>query len=362
MRAATIYQKSNNSDSSLSARILRYGGAALVVGGLGFLWYRNSSLKVYNEMGDEEFCKLHFKIENNLFPEIYSISRVHYAKTLASLRNQNPNRIINFMDPMAQGEISKAIKSVTPIKLPPLTGQELKHSKFPKLSLRHYYQKEQAYDREMFNKLDNQRVVPLTDLDRYYSNTSILFETMQVGFFVQAFQNVQIDNTTSRLDHRDCLKRLVEYELETIKRYNTLYKKLIVKEGCLDLKKREQELEKIIAERAKMEPLEVYARERLGGEAGGDQGEVDQLRYHPLILFLLKAFIPDPEVQYSRQDIIVLIQLYLMEFEVMVYYSFTYLGGKGSIDGLKNIFDIFRNKPAMKQVIEKIGLEVEFPN
>ena len=133
MRATTVYQKSNSSDSTLSTRLLRYGGVALAVGGLGFLWYRNSSLKVSNEMKDEDFFKLYFKIQNKLFPELHSISRVNYPKAWATFSQKFPDRPIDFTDPAFLEEISKTVKSVVSQKIPPLVKEELKNSEFPKL-------------------------------------------------------------------------------------------------------------------------------------------------------------------------------------------------------------------------------------
>ena len=103
MRATKQYQKSiqgrYDSEPSLSSRLMQFGGAAALIGGLGFLWYRNSSLKVYREIKDEEFYKLHFKIDNKLFPEIYSISRAEYARSMAYMRKSNPNANVTYFDP-----------------------------------------------------------------------------------------------------------------------------------------------------------------------------------------------------------------------------------------------------------------------
>ena len=202
-------------------------------------------------------------------------------------------------------------------------------------------------------------MVPLTDLEKAYSNIYLIAETIQLGCFVYSFQRIQIDREIRGLDHKECLKRLVDYELETIRQYNILYKRLIVGEGCVEVKKREEEFDKIMAERAKMEPLQAYAREKLAREAGGDGPDSGQAEYHPLILFFRKAFIPNPGARYSKEDIMVLFREYFIEFDRLTRYSLMYMRSPGPIHRLKNMFIALGEKPSVKQAIQKIGLEIE---
>ena len=215
-------------------------------------------------------------------------------------------------------------------------------------------------DQAILPKLENQDREPLPDLENRYSHMRMVKINLETGNFVDGFQRIKLDGRASKLDHRDCLKRMVEYELETFNRYVVLYKKLIVDEGSLDIKKREQEFDKIMIQRAKVEPLEAYARERLAGEAEGGGGENEEFQYRPLLLFFYKAFNPEPGSSYSNQDIEVLIHLFFMELEVLMKLLMGYPGASRDKNAIKRSFHFSRHNPEMNLVIERIGLEIEF--
>ena len=89
MRGAKLLQKvltaKYPSESNLSTNLLKFGGAALVAGGLGYLWYRNSGLKVYREISNEEFCYLAIKVKHTIFPDFYRAVRKSNFDTIIKM-------------------------------------------------------------------------------------------------------------------------------------------------------------------------------------------------------------------------------------------------------------------------------------
>ena len=290
MRGARLLQTASiakdPSESSLSTRLLQLGGTALVVGGLGYLWYRNSSFKVYREMSDEDACELCFKVKNALFPEFYRTVRNSYTNTVIQLQRENQNhQFFNILDPLYKERFLNASLEALSQTINLKLHRTLKDFEYERLGVYFYCLKDTQQATRVQKKLASG--IPLAENEQRYKNLRVVWDFCAGGLIILGFQALEnVQDLTRSLDHKECLKLLFDYEMESIQKMFDVYTELVFNQRCLDINKRSEELEKILQESLRMEPLVTYAREKVVEE--GQEPPI----YHPLLLFFQKALTP----------------------------------------------------------------------
>ena len=334
---------------SLPTRLLQIGGAALLLGGAGYLWYRNSSLKVYLELKNEDFYKLSIRVMNKLFFEYHVASKACFNKTLDEMLIRNPNHRLDFMNPLVLKEFNDAWHFEGAKGCEILLKEELKNSEHPKLGLYFYKQKLSSVFSELKKKAS--RGVLMSDLENLFSACICALSSHITGQFPRGFQNFIVLGQAERLDHKECLKLLFDYEMETLRIYEEFVGKLAAKGKLKEKEKNIKDFLKNFEERNRMEPLEVYARFHLGEDYGGE------LKFHPLLLFLHKALTPDLAAGYNRFDIEVLDHELINEPQMMLEGYLTQRIPAGGFFLFRQISLNFLSRADLKLILKKTGLK-----
>ena len=278
-------QEEGGLTSVVPSWLIKYGGAALAVGGLGYLWYRNSSLRAYNQIKDEELFRLNFRLFNNLFLDFYAMGRTLYNQLQLKAMKENIGD-----DLRVQHWFNQAEQKYYQSKIVPLVEDELRKSEHPKLSEFFYRRKSHSLQDRIGEK--QQRGIALTDLERWYLDSVMVYLFVNSGRAIQGLQRLNPGSQGDCFDEKTCLQLLVSYEGQTVRKLFDLFQKMVVQEGCQDLKKRKEAFDSLLEKRLRMESLEAYAVQKLGPrhtELPADE------KYHPMILLLNKAFIPPRE-------------------------------------------------------------------
>ena len=132
---AKLFEKSKQEEKLNNTLIpdwlIKYGGAVIAVGGLGYLWYLNSSLRAYHQIKDEEVCRLHHNLLNKLFIEYYLMDKT-LTKQIFIMRAQQEeieNRAFDFGDPRTQNLMDQNAQQFQKEHITPVIENELKNSK-----------------------------------------------------------------------------------------------------------------------------------------------------------------------------------------------------------------------------------------
>ena len=285
--------------SELSRKLFKIGGAALLFGGIGYLWYRNSSLRAYLEVSPEKIYKTDFKIRNKLFVESFLAARSSFNKALIEHAEIFPNSPIKFMSPAFNEICRVSLELQRGLRYDRLRKEEILKSDCSELGVNLFLKKANALlNNNILARLKKREAINELE-DMFRTPQSLMFST-SVGVPARGFQMMKSYGQDDKLDHKECLNLLLEYELDSLKRYIEFFSSLLHNGGFKDKQKIIQDFQKLFDERTRMEPLEAYARSHLGDEYGGE------LKYHPLILFLRTAVTPSPEAGYNKYEIDVL--------------------------------------------------------
>ena len=301
LSATKLVEKANEEETNNSIIpdwVVRVGGAALVLGGLGYLWYRNSSLRAYHQLKREDFFRLQFKMENKVFIKSYIISRIVYNQSLMDFKLRNPTLVFDLRHPDLGKKFVSEVNKPLEQQVTPIILEELKKSDYPKISFKLFMKKNNTIMKEI--SLKRRQGGALTELEKKSFNIFCVSTLLNMGLVVEAFMGLDLGEVAERLDHKECLQRLLDYEAETIQACIELYKKIVIVGGMSDLQKRGEELKKLLEMRFRMDSLERYTLEKLGPAYAEIQ---EEQRYHPLVLFLSKALTPPQVVGYRADDV-----------------------------------------------------------
>ena len=356
LSATRLFEESNKEEGFLKSVVpdwvIKYGGAALICGGLGYLWYRNSSFRVYREIKLEEICRLQIKFINKLFLEYYlmgrTISGELFLKILKGEFDEGDPRIKDFVL-QAQGKCYEQHIFL-------LIKSELKNSEKTKLSLFHYNLKLI----ELFNKINQKERegIGLTQRETTMNALNSMIYFMCSGNFAQAFSYPDIGNQTDCLDHKECLQIFCDYETQTIRAFIDLFQKMVIDEGCLDLKKREEAFNKLFEERVRDETLLAYTVEKLGA-AYAELPEEE--KYHPLILFLKTALISPPNAGYTTNELSFFIGGFIFGLETGLekLMNSSQSFGPYAMKIFKERTMTMLNSPVYQDLLEKAGIKFD---
>ena len=300
--ATKLVEKSNQEErldeSLIPGWLLRLGGATLLVGGLGYLWYRNSELGQFRRFTDEDFYQLNFRIENRVFLEKYLIARKTFNQLTIEEKLRDPRIVIDFSDPQTQENFVQISKKPLLEDVLPLIRAEIKNSKHPNLKLTVFQRKLAAINLGIDKKF-YQGIEP-THTENKFMNVHYISFFLGLGLLGKAFTRDKIGGQADGLDHKECLQLLVDYESQTIRELLDLYKRMVLQGQSRDFQQRIEAYDQLFDRRLRMEELVAYTVEKLGA-AYADLPEEE--KYHPLILFLSKAHTVPPNLGYSFGDV-----------------------------------------------------------
>ena len=176
-----IVKQSKEEDGILKGLIpnwlIKCGGAALVLGGIGYLWYLNSSLRAYHQLNDEDARQFHFKLVNKLFPDYYLMGRTILNQIITKkIENPEMSQGPKFKDWLSQTQLNYADQNVVP-----LIERELKNSEFSKLREIHYRLKLDLVLGEVLEKLQDGRT--LTEAEGRFKNLTDTNYLLSLGRF-----------------------------------------------------------------------------------------------------------------------------------------------------------------------------------
>ena len=347
-------KSSQEGEGFIQKSLWRLGAGALIAGGIAYLWYRNSSLRAYHHLGDDQFLDLDFKIQNKIFLDTYSLARKNFSKIVIQIRKDNPAATLDFNDPATRARFNDGSEPIARKFLFPRISEELKRSDHPKLSIKHYHLKAFSIQTAVQKKVAEQ--LALTQKEQDFMNMRFGCSGVWCGMIVQAFQMFSIGSQADALDHKECLQLLVDYEIESLEAYADLFHRFVFLEGNRDLNARTEEFNKIFEERLKMQRLIDYSVEKLG-ERYSELPESE--RYHPLFLFLNKALIPPQNAGYTKMDIILVISMILMDNQVLMQAFMTKTQNPVPVVTLKERIRTQLARPYCKRALEVIGVKFE---
>ena len=358
--ATRLLEGSKNEEGPLKSLVpgwlIKLGGTALVVGGLGYLWYRNSSLRVYHRIKVEEMCRYQFKLLNKLFYEHYLLGRTIFNSVVLELKIQNPTARLDLNDPNIQKKFEALEDTHFEESIVPAAKNELKRSEYHKLSFFLYKAKLQVLMETMTKK--NQQGVALTEEETRLTNLMMIYRWTNSGYLVKAFQVVNLGPLAECFDHKECFQLLVKYEEDSIRAYYKLHQELILEgEPNRDPKKVPKAFRRLFEERVKMESLEAYAIEKLGAA----YAEVpEDEKYHPLILFLSKALTPPRGAGYSRDDISLFFERYVFDpHSLLQYYIMKNIRGDPFEFAKDQVIEEL-SSPLFKEFFKITGIKYDF--
>ena len=355
LSATKLVEKSNQEEGLIQSLIpdwvIRLGGASLVVGGLGYLWYRNSGLRQYNEMTLEDFHRFLFKIEMKIFVLRYTEARKTFNQLVGEAKLRDARGVLNLEDPQTQKKFYEATKDTFIKNIFPVMLSEIKNSKYSKILGVFFEWKTKAVQEEISRKM-NQRI-ELTHTENQFKNMNLIAALLAHGNLFKPFQMQKIVGQGDCLDHQECLQLLVDYESQTIRELVDLYKRIATEGRSRDLKQRADAFNNLFEERLRMESLEAYTVEKLGA-AYTELPEEE--KYHPLILFLNKAFTLPPNLGYNSRDVCNLFRFYFYEFSTLIQ---VFLSRVPSLPPIKSLTEDFRNQirgPQFQGFLKESGL------
>ena len=354
MKAANLLEKvskaKNPSQSNFSTRLLQLGGAGLVLGRLGYLWYRKTTRKRNHELKSKEFGEAVFKVSNKLFPEFYSLVRKSNFEVVVQVQSREDynQSQLDVNNPVVKDLFYQAGKE---------DRERLSEAKFfgslVKLgfeNLQANYLKYKQEEERIAHKFKSK--MSLNEDESKIFNISFYEYHCPRALLIAPFQNfMNIQEHVTGLDHKECLQRLFNYETETIKIMMETYSELVLTERCLDMRKREEEYDKIFQERVRMQPLQDYVCKKL--EAAGRQALV----YNPLILLLSRALTPPDFARYSKIELDMLFTNLIFDPQICFLKMFTRVKAPKSVEPVKETFLQNLQTPAIKLVLEKTGLK-----
>ena len=338
--------------------VFQLGGATLVLGGLGYLWYRRRTLKVYNQLTDEEFFKLHFKIENSVFADRILLTRSLWTKILVNFRVKHLNKKVNFNSEKTIKEAQQEIQRKAKEAMTPLLKNRLKLSEHSNLTFNLFNRRKEVIRKKLKEK--NQNGIGLTQSEKNYQNFSWVVSFLSQGLFVMAFQGLDLDlgEQSQGLDHKECLQCLLDYEADTIISYLNLYQTMVIRDRNRDLNRRIEAFVSIMEPRIRMVPLKSFAIQKL--RAGGRYFELpEEERLDPRILFLRKALEPPQEAKYSRKDISDFFQILI--FDKLAYIQI-FMALVADPCPIKKLLPYLRgdlDKPQVLALFEESGLNFD---
>ena len=152
---------------------------------------------------------------------------------------------------------------------------------------------------------------------------------------------------------------MFDYEAQTFRELYALFEKMVIQEGCKDVKKREEEYNRLYKQRLRMESLEAYAAEKLG--AAYNELPEDE-KYHPLMLFLSKVWEPTPNDEYSLDEMLSTFNFVLHPIhkglrQIMLMPDFSPSPAK--MKRIKAVLIKQAGIPQFKKFLEKSGLKFE---
>ena len=320
---AKLFEKSKQEEKLNNTLIpdwlIKYGGAVIAVGGLGYLWYLNSSLRAYHQIKDEEVCRLHHNLLNKLFIEYYLMDKT-LTKQIFIMRAQQEeieNRAFDFGDPRTQNLMDQNAQQFQKEHITPVIENELKNSKHKKLSVKHYTKKVDSVRDSFEKKVRNG--VEVTDREIRLNDFINLTLDLSISHSLKAFQFFNAGSQADGLDHKECFQLLLDYQAETIHVFATLFQRMVIEDGFDNFEKRDKAFSRLFEQRHRMEPLHSYAVEKLG--AHHTELPEDE-KYDPLILFLAKAINPPPDAKYTSNEICKFFELLIFACQ---YYMVMYV-------------------------------------
>ena len=254
-------QQEELANSIIPSWMVRLGGVTLMLGGLGYLWYRNSSLRDYLRIQDEEFFRLYLKLHNKAFVPRLMVSRIIYTRMFSEFKIEHPNLVFEITHRSLFTKFKKRYLKCIDLSEDPIFQEVLKNSEYSKLSSNHFKIRREYF----FGRYeDKQRQgLPIPEIENTWSIAYLLDSRLEIGFIIEGLQRFVPTGEIEPLNHKECLQRLLDYEAETIQASLELYKRVVIVGGSTDLKARREEFDRLYEERFIMEPLEAYAIEKL---------------------------------------------------------------------------------------------------
>ena len=340
--------------SAIPDWLARIGGATLVLGGIGLLWYRNTSLCALRNLKLEQCSQLYLKMEKKAFLETYLETRTVYHQILTEFKLQNPAIAFNITEETHMERFVDALVSPYKENVIPILISAIRNSKHSKLSLSHFYKKKEMVKDQI--RLKNRDGVELTQLEKKFLNVYNAKRFLSLGCLVKAFQGFQGGDQGDGLDHKECLQLLIDYEADIIRDYFQLYRRILIDNGIGDLERRKKEVKRIFRERLRMESLEAYTVEKHGAR----YAELpEEEKYHPLLIFLSKALTPPQGASYNGVDVSIFFLNTLFESQALVQFFLTNARTPMPTQNLVNLVVNILKDPANLRFVEEAEIKFD---
>ena len=347
-------QEEGLTNSLIPDWLLRLGGAILLVGGLGYLWYRNSALRQCHQFTEEDFHLLNFRIENKGFVTRYIIARKVFNQITIEEKEKEPRSVLNLDDPQIQQRFITTSKVPFIKILYPKTLQEIKNSKYPKLTEPAFVKKMMNIHAKILKKLDQR--IELTPKETQFHNLRQLSSLLPRGLLIEPFMRQKLGTQADGLDHKECLQLLVEYESQTIRNLLDLYKRMVIEGKNQDLQQRIEAYDQLFEGRLRMEELVAYTVEKLGA---GYAELPEEEKYHPLILFLSKALTVPPGQEYSPSDMFNFFRFFFYDINALIQAFMKNVSTTYTIEGLTTGPRELRKSVVAETFLKRTGLKLD---
>ena len=359
LSATKLVEKASQEEANNSVIpdwVFQLGGATLVLGGLGYLWYRRRIIRAYNQLTDEKFSKLYLQMENRGLQFRIWIFRTVLSKIMADFRLSNLGRKFNIREEKTKDLFGQVITKQNEKNVQPVIDIVLRFSEHSQLTLNLFNKKKEVIENQIKEKAE--QGIALSSAEKMVKNLSSMVSDLNQGFFVQAFQELDLGDQTEGLNHKECLQCLLDYEADTIISYLNLYQTMVSRDRNPDLDRRIEAFVSIMEPRMRMEALKSFATQKL--RTGGRYFELpEEERYDPLILFLSVALDPpqkDIYDVYARGKIIDFFHNMIFERQAFIQLFITRVAEPSP---LKNLLPFLRGHlkhPSVVELLEENGL------